>query len=128
MPGYKDIQFSVTNRVARVVLARAPLNVLTISMMKEIGDAVNKVTTMRDVCAIVFQAAPGLRVFCAGVSAEEHRAETAFQMLEAFHDILRAIDVASKPVLSMVNGAALGAGCELVAFSDLVIATPSARF
>jgi cyclohexa-1,5-dienecarbonyl-CoA hydratase len=125
---YREIQFNVTDRVARITFARPPLNVLTISMMKEIAEAVYRVGTMADVCAIVFSAAPGTRAFSAGVSIEEHRAETVFQMLEAFHSIFRALDAVSKPVVALVTGAALGGGCELVAFADIVIAARNARF
>jgi cyclohexa-1,5-dienecarbonyl-CoA hydratase len=34
----------------------------------------------------------------------------------------------SKPVIALVAGAALGGGCELAAFADIVIATNAARF
>jgi len=125
---YKDIQFAVTERVARVTFARPPLNVLSIAMMKEINDAVNRVSTMRDVCAIVFAAPPGARAFSAGVSIEEHRQDTIFQMLEAFHGIFRTLNAVSKPVIALVSGVALGGGCEFVAFADIVIAARSARF
>ncbi|MFP5264355.1 MAG: enoyl-CoA hydratase/isomerase family protein [Blastocatellia bacterium] len=125
---YKDIQFTLANRVARITFARPPLNVLTISMMKEIADAINRAGSAHDACAIVFAAPPNSRTFSAGVSIEEHRPETVFQMLEAFHGIFRGLDSVSKPVLALVGGAALGGGCELVAFADIVIATQSARF
>jgi cyclohexa-1,5-dienecarbonyl-CoA hydratase len=125
---YKDIQFVVTNRVARITFARPPLNVLTISMLKEINDAINRVGSMPDACAIVFAALPNSRTFSAGVSIEEHRPETVFQMLEAFHGIFRALNSISKPVIALVAGAALGGGCELVAYADIVIATQAARF
>ena len=125
---YKNIQFAVTDRVVRITLARPPLNVLNIAMMKEIADAVNRVSTMPDVCAIVFAAPPNIRAFSAGVSIEEHRPDHAYQMLEAFHAIFRALNFVSKPVVALVTGAALGGGCELVAFADIVIADPSARF
>jgi cyclohexa-1,5-dienecarbonyl-CoA hydratase len=125
---YKDIQFAVTNRVARITFARPPLNVLTISMMREISDAINRVGSMPDVCAIVFAAQPNARTFSAGVSIEEHRPDTVFQMLEAFHGIFRTLNSISKPVMALVGGTALGGGCELVAFADIVIATQSARF
>src|SRR5215475_9164181 len=97
----KEIQLQVTDRVARLTLSRPPLNILTISMMRAIS---------------------------AGTSVEEHRPETAFQMLEAFHSIFRAFNTVSKPVIALVAGAALGGGCELVAFADIVIATQGARF
>lgn len=125
---YKEIQFNVTDRVARITFARPPLNVLTISMMKEIVEAIYRVGTMSEVCAIVFAAAPTTRAFSAGVSIEEHRAESVFQMLDAFHSIFRALNAVSKPVVALVSGAALGGGCELVAFADIVIAARSARF
>jgi cyclohexa-1,5-dienecarbonyl-CoA hydratase len=125
---YKDISFAVLDRVARISFARAPLNVFNITMMKEIASAVNRLGAAADVCAIVFSAAPGTRAFCAGVSIEEHRPETVYQMLDAFHAIFRALNTVSKPVVSLVSGAALGGGCELVAFSDIVVAGQSARF
>ena len=125
---YKDIQFAVTDRVARITFARPPLNVLTIAMMKEVGDAINRAGSSADVCAIAFAALPNTRTFSAGVSIEEHRPETVFQMLEAFHAIFRTLNSVSKPVIALVSGAALGGGCELVAFADIVIATQSARF
>ena len=125
---YKDIQFEVSDRVARVTFARPPLNIFTISMMKEITDAINSLLTMADVCAVVFAAQPSTHTFSAGVSVEEHRVETVYQMLEGFHGIFRALNIVSKPVVALVAGAALGGGCELVAFADIVIATRSARF
>jgi cyclohexa-1,5-dienecarbonyl-CoA hydratase len=128
MAHYKDIQFAVTDRVARITLARPPLNVITIAMAKEITDAINRAGLMTEVCAIVFAAQPGARTFSAGVSIEEHRPETVYQMLEAFHDIFRTLNLAAKPLVALVNGAALGGGCELVAFADVVIATAAARF
>src|SRR5437868_1881727 len=125
---YKDIQFSVSGRVAPITLARPPLNLLTISMMKEMTGAIQRIGAGRDICAIVFSAAANSPVFSAGVSVEEHRPETVYQMLEAFHSIFRSLIVLSKPVIAIVNGAALGGGCELVAFADIVIAAQTARF
>src|SRR5262245_44506696 len=103
MSSYKEIQFTITDRVARIGFAHPPLNVFTISMMKEIADAVNRAGKTRDVCAIVFSAAPPNKHFSAGVSVEEHRPETVFQMLEAFHSIFRSLDIVSKPVVAVVT-------------------------
>jgi cyclohexa-1,5-dienecarbonyl-CoA hydratase len=125
---YKDIQFAITDRVARIAFARPPLNILTIAMMKEVTDAINRSAQAPDTCAIVFAAAQPGGAFSAGVSIEEHRPETVFQMLDGFHSIFRSLNAVSKPVIALVGGAALGGGCELAAFADIVIATPSARF
>jgi cyclohexa-1,5-dienecarbonyl-CoA hydratase len=49
-------------------------------------------------------------------------------MLEHFHEIFRTLEEMAKPVLAIVDGAALGGGCELVAACDIVLATERARF
>ena len=59
---------------------------------------------------------------------EDSRPQRAFQMLEAFQGIFRSMLDISKPVITVVNGPAIGGGCELAALGDLIIATPKARF
>jgi len=122
------ICFTIEDRVGRIALARAPLNVLHIEMMREIGEALRECAGRRELVAVVFEAAPETRAFSAGVAVEEHIEETIFQMLESFHDIFRALERMAKPALAVVDGAALGGGCELVAGCDIVIASERARF
>ncbi|MDQ3907016.1 MAG: enoyl-CoA hydratase-related protein [Acidobacteriota bacterium] len=125
---YEHIQFVVEDRVGRVKFARAPLNVFSIAMMREIGAALEQCARSREMAAVVFEAAEGARAFSAGVAVEEHAAETIYQMLEAFHDIFRAVESMAKPTVAVVDGAALGGGCELVAACDIVVASERARF
>jgi len=96
--------------------------------MKDMNQAIQRVGAMPDVCAIVFASAASTRAFSAGVAVEDHRPETAYQMLESFHSVFRTLNSVSKPVIALVAGAALGGGCELAAFADIVIATQGARF
>jgi cyclohexa-1,5-dienecarbonyl-CoA hydratase len=128
MSSYQHIRFTVEDRVGRISLARAPLNILNIAMMREVGRALEECAGAREMVAVVFEAAPETRAFSAGVAIEEHVAETIYQMLESFHNIFRALDAMAKPVLAFVGGAALGGGCELVAACDIVVATERARF
>ena len=122
-----DIRFKVEDRVARITLARPPLNVLNIAMMREITEALGE-SAQREVVAIVFDADKNCRAFSAGVAIEEHVEETIYQMLDAFHGIFRQLEQIGKPSLALVDGAALGGGCELVAACDIVIASDRARF
>lgn len=128
MNSYQHIRLIVEDRVARIALARLPLNIFNIAMMQEVGRALEECVNERDLVAIVFEAAPGAHAFSAGVAVEEHVAETIFQMLESFHAIFRTLEQLAKPAIAVVDGAALGGGCELVAACDIVIASDRARF
>jgi cyclohexa-1,5-dienecarbonyl-CoA hydratase len=80
------------------------------------------------VVAIVFEADKDCRAFSAGVAIEEHVEETIYQMLDAFHAIFRQLEQIAKPAIALIDGAALGGGCELVAACDIVIASDRSRF
>jgi cyclohexa-1,5-dienecarbonyl-CoA hydratase len=125
---FQHINFKIDDRVARITFARPPLNVFNIAMMLEIGEALNDCLQQRDLAAIVFVAAAGSRAFSAGVAVEEHVPETVFQMLDSFHTVFRLLAQISRPVIAVVDGPALGGGCELVAACDIVIASERARF
>src|SRR5205823_8809118 len=103
-------------------------NIFHLAMMREINNALSQSAQHRDLAAIVFDAADGSRAFSAGVAVEEHVPETIFQMLDSFHSIFRTLAQIAKPVVGVVDGAALGGGCELVAACDIVVASDRARF
>ena len=124
---YKNIQFRIEDRVARITFARPPLNVFNIEMMHEISAAIAE-SMQRELVAIVFDSDKNCRAFSAGVAVEDHVQDTIFQMLDAFHSIFRQLDQVAKPAIALVDGAALGGGCELVAACDIVIASDRSRF
>jgi cyclohexa-1,5-dienecarbonyl-CoA hydratase len=124
---YQNIRFRIEDRVARITFARPPLNVFNIEMMREISTALAE-CNQREIVAIVFDADKNCRAFSAGVAVEDHVQETIFQMLDAFHSIFRVLEQLAKPAIALVDGAALGGGCELVAACDIVIASDRSRF
>jgi cyclohexa-1,5-dienecarbonyl-CoA hydratase len=128
MSDYQHIRFTVEERVGRITFARPPLNVFHIAMMREIAAALEECARRRDLAAVVFESAADVRAFSAGVAVEEHVAETIYQMLQSFHDIFRALEDLARPTIALVDGAALGGGCELVSACDIVVATERARF
>ena len=125
---FQNIKFQIQDRVARITFARAPLNILNIAMMREIGAALNECAEKRDLAVIVFDAAAGSRAFSAGVAVEDHVADMVYKMLDSFHSIFRSLQQISKPTVALVDGPALGGGCEIVAACDIVIASERARF
>ena len=125
---YQNIHFAIEDRVGRITFARPPLNVFNIAMMREINDCLNECMGERDMVAVVFDAVADARAFSAGVAVEDHVEGTIYQMLESFHAIFRTMEQTAKPTIAVVDGAALGGGCELVAGCDIVIASERARF
>ena len=124
---YQYITFKVDDRVARIDFARPPLNIFNIAMLKEISSALGE-CSRRELVAIVFAAQKDSRAFSAGVAVEEHVEELVYQMLDSFHNVFRIMEQQSKPTIALVDGPALGGGCELVAACDIVIASERARF
>jgi cyclohexa-1,5-dienecarbonyl-CoA hydratase len=122
----KYIQFEVSNFIAHLTMNHAPHNVLTVPMMKEMAEAIESLNGRSDVKAILLQSSQP--AFSAGISLEDSRPDRVFQTLDAFTRVFQAMVDICKPVVVVVNGAAIGAGSELVGFGDVVIVTPKAKF
>ncbi|HQR36933.1 MAG TPA: enoyl-CoA hydratase-related protein [Blastocatellia bacterium] len=122
------VSVRVEDRIARFSLNNPPLNVLTLEMIEAIATGINEVAREQSLCAILFEPGPKSRAFCAGIAVDEQLPDSAYQFLEAYHGLFRDLDFYSKPTIAVVPDAALGAGCELAAFCDIVIASDRARF
>src|SRR6202521_5780474 len=120
------IRYQADGPVARLTLQRPEHNLLNEQMLRELADGIGLVAENGAVKLIVLDASG--KVFCAGVDIGEYTGERAFSMLDAFHAACIAMVEAPQPVLVIVDGAAIGGGAELVAYGDLVVATPRARF
>lgn len=124
MMDLKWIRCAVDYDVARVTLARPPLNILTIEMMQEISTALAGIADQPSLKVLVI-AGEG-KAFCAGVAVEDHVGDRVKPMLEAFHEIFRHLHRLPCATVAAVRGAALGGGAELATFCDVVIATQDA--
>jgi cyclohexa-1,5-dienecarbonyl-CoA hydratase len=126
---FKFIRWDASGEVAHLTLNRPRQNVMNIDMLREIVRAIESLSTREDVRLILLDAAPECEgYFSLGVGAEGYTQQMVFQMMDAFHNVFRVMLELSKPVLAVVEGVASGAGAELAAFCDLVIATESAQF
>lgn len=126
---FEFIRFDVSKNVARLTLNKPPLNVLDIAMMSEISAALEELSEAEGpVKVLVFEAVEGSKAFSAGVDVSEHTADMVGEMIEVFHRIFRLLDALEVPTLAVVGGAALGGGCELALFCDLIIASEKASF
>jgi len=123
---YKHIQTELREGVGTLTLSRPPLNVLNIEMMEEINSYFESLLKEKALKLLVMQGAG--KAFSAGVDVGEHLGDLVYKMIEVFHRMFRLMDVLKVPSISVVNGSALGGGCELAVYCDMVIATEKAKF
>ena len=126
MSDYQSIGFDKTEGVAFITLQRGDLNVLNIAMMEEINSALGSLKSGSDLKAVVIRASG--KAFSAGVDVSEHTAELVDKMIGTFHRMFRLLDKMECPTIALVQGAALGGGCELACFCDMVVARERAKF
>src|SRR5512140_955864 len=122
----KFILFDTSTYIARITLNHPPYNVLTVPMMRELAEAIESLNGRNDIKCILLDSSQ--KTFSAGISLEDSKADRVFQTLDVFKRVFQSIGEISKPLIVVVNGPAIGAGSELVAFGDMIIATPNARF
>src|ERR1035437_4267954 len=126
---FKFIRWDDSGVVAHLTLNRPKQNIMNIEMLREIVRAIESLSAREDVRLILLDAAPECEgYFSLGVGAEGYTQQMVFQMMDAFHGVFRAMMDVCKPVLAVVDGVASGAGAELAAFCDLVVATDIAQF
>jgi cyclohexa-1,5-dienecarbonyl-CoA hydratase len=123
---YSSIVCEIRDSVARITLSQPPLNIIDIPMMKEMRRALERVASTSDVKVLVFDHQG--KAFSAGVSIKDHAPETVGEMLEKFHGLFRLLNAMDLPSVALVDGMALGGGCELAIFCDMVIASDRATF
>lgn len=123
---FKFLRYREDGPIVRITLNRPEYNFLNERMLSEMAHGIEALHDKENIKLIVIDSA--CKVFCGGVEVGEYTTQRVFQMLDAFHHVFIAMIDVGKPVMVVVNGPAIGGGSELVAFADVVVATPKARF
>jgi cyclohexa-1,5-dienecarbonyl-CoA hydratase len=123
---FRYIKFEKDEHVAKITLNRPPLNVMNIGMMKEINIAIEALKHDIKLKVLIFGGEG--KAFCAGVDVADHTREKAEEMIHVFHKIFFNLTRIKAPTIALVNGAALGGGCELATFCDIVLASEKSKF
>ncbi|OGK99668.1 MAG: hypothetical protein A3E31_16995 [Candidatus Rokubacteria bacterium RIFCSPHIGHO2_12_FULL_73_22] len=126
MSAFTLIRYVEQYDVARLTLARPPLNIMTIDMMHEVNEALERAAASPALRALVVDGEG--KAFSAGVAVEDHVGDRVKPMLDTFHGIFRRLRALECATLAVVHGAALGGGAELATFCDVVIASEAATF
>jgi len=126
MHNFETIKVTISEEAARITFNRPPLNILNIQMMEEINEALIKFQNEEVLKLIIFDAEG--KAFSAGVDILDHKPEKIDKMLEEFHNIFHNLYQLEVPTLAIVRGMALGGGCEIALFCDMILATEKAKF
>ncbi len=126
MSGYRYLHLDNVAGVATVTMNLPPLNIMDNTMMAEFNTLLDGLIDDDSLSAIVI-AADG-KAFSAGVDVADHTAEKVRDMIERFHGIFRRLASTDAITIAAVQGAALGGGCELACFCDVVLASDRAKF
>lgn len=128
---YEDITVEREGRLLLVTINRPDvLNALRLKTFQEIGEAVTRFKEDAEAGAMIITGA-GDRAFCAGGDVKgliDMSSTDALKFAKMAHGILDAMESTPKPIIAAVNGMALGAGCDLAATCDLVVASERASF
>ena len=127
MPDFKNIAYQESDKIGYLTLQRDDgINVLNIEMMEEINSALESLKHGGNLKALVLRAKG--KAFSAGVDVGEHTDELAGKMIKSFHRMFLHLDKMECPTIALVHGAALGGGCELACFCDMVLAREGVKF
>ena len=101
---YEYLKTKNEDGIVRITLNRPPLNVLTIAMMEEMVKAFK--WAQGESGALVVLDAEG-KAFSAGVDVADHTPDKVEQMIDVFDRLFIAMFEVEKPIVALVNGAAL---------------------
>ncbi len=117
-----NILIEKSNNITRITLNKPPVNVIDITLMKELSTALDQAREAK----VVVIGAQG-KLFSAGVDIKDHTADRVEEMLREFHALIKKIWGLQPPTVAAVQGSALGGGCELAMACDFIVASAAAK-
>ncbi len=128
---YANILLEIAERIAMITINRPrSLNALNPATMTELRDALESIAARNDVGVVLLTGA-GDKAFVAGADISELSNLNTLQALDFSlrgHGVLELIERLPQPVIGVVNGFALGGGCELAMACDLLVSADTAKF
>jgi cyclohexa-1,5-dienecarbonyl-CoA hydratase len=124
---FRNILYTGVDGVAKISINRPPLNILNSETLVELTMALEKARSDASIFLVVISGA-GDRAFSAGVDIRDHLPDRVSSTLSVFNKVFYTLRSLDKPTVAVVNGVALGGGCELAIGCDMIIASEKAQF
>jgi methylglutaconyl-CoA hydratase len=129
---YTTLKVEYENQTATIILNRPEKrNAISPEMIQDLMSALDEIERSPARVAILTGAG---KAFCAGMDLEALRAFPAQSPEEVIQDarriaaMFRRIYTFPKPLIAVVNGAAVAGGCGIATFGDFTLAAPEAKF
>ena len=127
MEKFKDISVSIKQHLAHVEINRPPNNFFDANLIQQIADAYESLDE-EDECRVILLKSEG-KNFCAGANfgQDEDMLDKSVPYKKLYAQAVRLFRT-RKPVIAVVQGAAIGGGLGLALSADFRVACHEARF
>lgn len=128
---YRTLMVETKEKLAIVTVNRPEaLNALNREVIYELKDVTRSLSTREDITVVVLTGA-GEKAFIAGADLKylsQLTPKEVFEFIREAQDLTFLMENSPKIFIAMVNGYALGGGCEIAMACDLIIASEKAIF
>ena len=114
---YEFIRFELAEGVGTLILNRPPVNVISTAMLLELEHALQKAGSDPELKVLQLRAEG--KLFSAGVDVADHTPDRVGEMIRLFDRVCQILVEFPVPTIAVVQGHALGGGCELVICCDM---------
>lgn len=128
----ENLHIKILNRIGLIIIDHPERwNALNLRLWQKLLDALRLLGDKKDIRVVILRGV-GEKAFCTGIDINGLQViledtEAVMRYLNLIEDVMSTIETMPKPVIAMLNGAALGGGCELAVACDLRIAADHAR-
>ncbi|MBJ7329946.1 MAG: enoyl-CoA hydratase/isomerase family protein [Solirubrobacteraceae bacterium] len=133
MPALQTVAIERRGAVATIELRRPDaLNAWNREVSRDLTAALEEVAADDDIRAVGLTGEG--RAFCSGADlkaggpAEDAEPDLRASLVEQYNPVILGVRAMPKPVVSLVNGPAVGVGCSLALAGDIVVSADSAYF